>query len=84
MTQHQDSAHPKKQSYRLWLGAADQCTMSHGTYIHIKIYRILNYTTESTLDTRQQTITISKYPIREHGHTNFWHVCLLERFNFNY
>ena len=28
---------PKNQSYRLWWGAADQCTMSHGTYIHIMI-----------------------------------------------
>ena len=28
---------PKIQSYRLWLGAADQCTLSHGTYIQIKI-----------------------------------------------
>ena len=25
----------KNQSYRLWWGAADQYTMSHGTYIHI-------------------------------------------------
>ena len=33
-----------KQSYRLWWGAADQCTMSHGTYIHIMIWGILNYT----------------------------------------
>ena len=28
---------PKKQSYRLWWGAADHWTMSHGTYIHIMI-----------------------------------------------
>ena len=45
-TQHQNSAHPKKLSYRLWWGATDQCTRSHGTYIHIMIYIILNYTTE--------------------------------------
>ena len=36
-TQHQNNAHPKNQSYRLWWGAADQCTVSHGTYIHIMI-----------------------------------------------
>ena len=35
-TQQQNNAHPK-QSYRLWWGAADQCTMSHGTYIQIMI-----------------------------------------------
>ena len=28
---------PKKQSCRLWWGAADQCTMWHGTYIHNKM-----------------------------------------------
>ena len=28
---------PKKQSFRLWWGAADQCTMSHGTQINIII-----------------------------------------------
>ena len=27
----------QNQSYRVWWGAADQCTMSHGTYIHIMI-----------------------------------------------
>ena len=37
-TQHQGSAHPpKKQSYRLLWGAADQCTMSHGNFIHIMV-----------------------------------------------
>ena len=35
-TEHQN-AHPKKQYYRLWWGAADQCLMSHCTYIHIMI-----------------------------------------------
>ena len=33
---------PKSQSYRLWWGADDQSTISHGTYIHIITYRILN------------------------------------------
>ena len=28
---------PNDQSYRLWRGAADQYTMSHGTFIHIMI-----------------------------------------------
>ena len=28
---------PQIQSYRLWWGTADQCTMSHDTYIHIMI-----------------------------------------------
>ena len=37
---------PKTQSCRLWWGAADQCTMPHGTYIQIMIYRLLNYTIE--------------------------------------
>ena len=32
-----DQRTPKNQSYRLWWGAADQCKMSHGTYIHIMI-----------------------------------------------
>ena len=37
-TQNQSNAHtPEKQSYRLWWSAADQCTMSHGAYIHIMI-----------------------------------------------
>ena len=44
-TQYQNSAHPKKQSCGQWWGAADQCTMSHGTLIYIMIYRNLNYTT---------------------------------------
>ena len=39
------STHPK-QSYRLRWGASDQCTISHGTYIHIVIYRIMNYKME--------------------------------------
>ena len=30
-TQNQNST-PQKQSYRLWWGAADQCTMADGTY----------------------------------------------------
>ena len=25
---------PQNESYRLWWGAADQCTLSHGAYIH--------------------------------------------------
>ena len=29
------AAHTQKQSCRLWWGAADQSTMSRGTYIHI-------------------------------------------------
>ena len=46
---------------------------------------MLDYTTEiSTLETRQQTITVSNHPIHQHGHTNFWYVCLLERVYFNY
>ena len=53
------------------MGAADQYTMSHGTYIHTKIYRILNYTNEITLETRQETLTASSHPIHEHGHTNY-------------
>ena len=46
-TQQQNNTHPKKkQSYRLWSGAADQWIMLHGTFIHIMIWMILNYTTE--------------------------------------
>ena len=37
----------QKHSYRLLLGAADQWTLSQGTYIHIIIYRFLNYTIET-------------------------------------
>ena len=44
-TQHQNPP-PEEKSYRPWWGAADQWTMSRGTYIHVMIERILNYTTE--------------------------------------
>ena len=27
--------------------------------------------------------TVSNYPIHQHGHTNFWYACLLERLYFN-
>ena len=36
-TQHQNNAQTKDQSYMMWWGAADQCVVSHGTYIHIMI-----------------------------------------------
>ena len=36
-TQQQNNAHAKKQPYRLWSGAAEQCTMLLGTYIHVMI-----------------------------------------------
>ena len=37
-----------------------------------------------TLETRQWTPTVSNRPIHQHGHTNFWYVCLLERLYFDY
>ena len=56
-THHQNNATPlppppppkkkkkkKKQSYSLWWGAAGQCTMSHGIFIHMM--RILQYAIE--------------------------------------
>ena len=46
MTLNTRTAHTQKQSYRLWSGADDKCKMSHGTYIHRVIYRILNYIIE--------------------------------------
>ena len=36
-TQHQNNAHSKSSPMDCDGGAADQCTMSHGTYIHIMI-----------------------------------------------
>ena len=35
-TQHQNNAHPETSPIDWW-GAADQCSMSHGTHIHIMI-----------------------------------------------
>ena len=37
-----------------------------------------------TLETIQETITVSNHPIHQHGHNNFWYVCLLERVYFDY
>ena len=36
-TLHQNNAHPKNSPIDCWWGAADPCTMSHGTYIQIKM-----------------------------------------------
>ena len=36
-TQIQNISNPQKQYHRVWWDAADQCIMSHGTYIHITI-----------------------------------------------
>ena len=70
----------KNQSYRLWWGAADQCTLSHGIYIHIMIYReCWTIQLKCTFETKQETITVSHHPTHQHGHTNFWYVYLLER-----
>ena len=49
--------------------------MSHGTYTHIMILRILDYTTE--MYTWQETITVSNHP---YG----WYACILERAYFDY
>ena len=38
LTLNTRTTYTPKQSYRLWWGAADQCTWSRGTYIHIYPY----------------------------------------------
>ena len=37
-----------------------------------------------TFETKQDIIIISYHPTHQHGHTNVWIVCLLERVFFNY
>ena len=82
MTLNTRTTHTQKQSYRLWFGAADQCTMAHGTNKHIMIWRMLNYTTESTLETRQETIIVSKQPTPTGSHQPL--VCMPLRVYFNH
>ena len=43
-----------KNSYRLWWGAVDQCTMSHVTYTHIKIQRTFNCKIEMYIWKREE------------------------------
>ena len=55
-------------------GAADQCTMPQVPYPYHDIENNGTYNWKHTWNH-----TVSNHPIHQHGHTNFWYVCLLER-----
>ena len=46
MTLNTTTAYIQKQYYRLWWGAVDEWQMSHSTYIHIMVQRIMKYAIE--------------------------------------
>ena len=84
-TQCLNSAHPKKQSCGQWWGAADQCTMSHGTLIYIMIYRNLNYTTGIYMwNQAGKNNSIISLNAPSWPHQLLVCICLLERVYFNY
>ena len=72
MTLDTKTSHTPKQSYRMWWGAADQYTMSHGTYSHIMIQRILAIEQlKYTFETKQERITVSyHYVIHQSIHNS--------------
>ena len=67
---------PVRLAIRLW-GAADQCTISQ---VYIYIYPNHDIENTGTYNWKHTwNHTVSNHPIHQHGHTNFWYVCLLER-----
>ena len=62
----------EKQSYRLWWDAADQCSMSREFSIHNHDNESYTIQLEYTFETEQESMTVSYYPTRCHGHTNIF------------
>ena len=76
---------PKKQPYRLWWGAADQCTKLYDAYIHIMTLIILIYIIEIYIWNQAETnnsIIPSNTP--SWRHQLVVGICLLARCYFNY
>ena len=49
----------------------------------VRVMYLRLFKLKCTLETRQETTTVSNHPIHQHGHTNFWHVCLLKKSLFH-
>ena len=73
-----------KQTYSLWSGAAGPCTMSHGTYIHIMILMIPNYTIEICIWQARKNNSITSCNKPSWPRKLLVCIDLLERAYFNY
>ena len=83
-TQHKNNAHPKTSPIDCD-GVLLTNVQCHMVPISISWYR--EYWTIQlifTLQSRQETLTVLNLPLHQHGHTNFWYLCLLEKVYFNY
>ena len=48
--------------------------------VYLRLYETLcSIQLKCTFETKQKIIIISYHPTHQHGHTNFWYVCRMER-----
>ena len=89
-TQHQNNAHPKPSPINCdgVLLTNVQCQIVPISILWYREYWTMELKCAHwTIDlkcTRQETITVLYHPTYQHGHTNFWYVCLLEKVSMNY